>query len=432
VAKHYDYIALQTRTFMGKMYKGEIEITHDFYLKRFQMLNPQLPFDFILFDEGQDASPAMLAVFFNQQATKVIVGDTHQQIYGWRFAVNSLEKANFQTFQLSNSFRFSQEIADLALEILERKEQLGTYEPVKIIGRGNFNEVKLKAILARTNLGLLMRAIEYVTEKKDLGSLYFEGNINSYMYADEGASLYDILNLYNGEKKNVRDKLLKNMKDIVELEDYIEKTEDVQLGMMLEIVKEYGNKIPGILRMIKDKHVENNEREKADIIFSTIHRCKGLEYDTVQLVDDFLTDEKLEKLLNVSDKSDLNFARLNEEINLLYVAVTRAKNQLTIPDSLLPLDFPTSYRIRVTRPAVKEEKYEKSKTSKPKSGESKTKNAAPKPSADKLNAGAPWSDEQDQELILLFERGETIVDLSRHFSRSVGAIRSRLTKLDLD
>jgi hypothetical protein len=431
VAKHYDYIALQTRTFLGKMYKGEIEITHDFYLKRFQMLNPQLPFDYILFDEGQDASAAMLAVFFNQEATKVIVGDTHQQIYGWRFAVNSLEKANFKTFQLSNSFRFSQEIADLALEILERKEQLGTFEPVKIIGRGNFNEVKVKAILARTNLGLLMRAIEYVTEKKDLGSLYFEGNINSYMYADEGASLYDILNLYNGEKKNVRDKLLKNMKDIVELEDYIEKTEDVQLGMMLEIVKEYGNKIPGILRMIKDKHVENNEREKADIIFSTIHRCKGLEYDTVQLVDDFLTDEKLEKLLNVSDKSDLNFARLNEEINLLYVAVTRAKNQLTIPDSLLPLDFPTSYRIRVTRPPVKEEKYEKSKTSKPKSGESKTKNAAPKPSAEKLNAGAPWSDEQDQELVLLYERGETIVDLSRHFSRSVGAIRSRLTKLDL-
>ena len=30
---------------------------------------------------------------------------------------------------------------------------------------------------------------------------YFEGNINSYTYADDGASLYDILNLYNGKKK---------------------------------------------------------------------------------------------------------------------------------------------------------------------------------------------------------------------------------------
>ena len=29
------------------------------------------------------------------------------------------------------------------------------------------------------------------------------------------------------------------MNDIDDLEDYIEKTEDVQLGMMVEIVKEY-------------------------------------------------------------------------------------------------------------------------------------------------------------------------------------------------
>lgn len=74
------------------MEQGEIEITHDFYLKKFQLEAPMLQYDFILFDEGQDASAAMLDVFLKQKATKVIVGDTNQQIYGWRFAVNSLEK----------------------------------------------------------------------------------------------------------------------------------------------------------------------------------------------------------------------------------------------------------------------------------------------------------------------------------------------------
>ena len=36
-----------------------------------------------------------------------------------------------------------------------------------------------------------------------------------------------------------------------------------------------------------------NEREKAEIIFSTVHRCKGLEYDDVYLVNDFITEDKL-------------------------------------------------------------------------------------------------------------------------------------------
>lgn len=41
------------------------------------------------------------------------------------------------------------------------------------------------------------------------------------------------------------------MKDLDELEDYIEKTEDVQLAMMVEEVKEYGNKIPDIISLQK-------------------------------------------------------------------------------------------------------------------------------------------------------------------------------------
>lgn len=431
VQKNYEFIELQTRTFLAKMYKAEIEVTHDFYLKRFQLLKPQLPFDYILFDEGQDASAAMLDVFFRQEATKVIVGDTHQQIYGWRYAVNSLEKADFYTFQLSKSFRFPQEIAHLAEEILRRKELLGTYSPVNISGLGKSTELKVKAILARTNLGLLMRAIEYVTGKKDLGGIYFEGNINSYMYADEGASLYDVLNLYNGDKKNIRDKLIKNMRDVVELEDYIEKTEDAQLGMMLEIIKEYGNKIPGILRNIKDKHVDNNDREKADIIFSTVHRCKGLEYDSVQLVNDFLTDDKLEKLLASTDKNELNFAKLNEEINLLYVAVTRAKNQLTIPYDLIPMGIPSSYSIKILRPESDEKEKTKYKAAK----SEKTKpaiNGAPKPESEKTKAYSPWSEYLDEELTTLYLRGECVEDLSAYFSRTASAIKLRLKKLGLD
>ena len=81
VRTFYKSIEDGTRRLLSKMDKGEVEITHDFYLKKFQLSNPELHFDYILFDEGQDASPSMLDIFLKQKAIKVIVGDTHQQIY---------------------------------------------------------------------------------------------------------------------------------------------------------------------------------------------------------------------------------------------------------------------------------------------------------------------------------------------------------------
>ena len=70
VRTFYDYIENKTRLLLSKMDKGEIEITHDFYLKKFQLSNPNLYYDYILFDEGQDASPAMLDVFLKQQGNE--------------------------------------------------------------------------------------------------------------------------------------------------------------------------------------------------------------------------------------------------------------------------------------------------------------------------------------------------------------------------
>ena len=144
------------------------------------------------------------------------------------------------------------------------KKYLGEENQYTIVGKGTTDQVHSKAVIARTNLGLLLKAIEYVTEEKKVKDIYFEGNINSYTYADEGASLYDVLHLSNGRRGLIRDKLIREMKDLEDLEDYIENTEDVQLSMMVEIVREYGNKIPGIIKTIKEQHVE---KEQAEMIF---------------------------------------------------------------------------------------------------------------------------------------------------------------------
>lgn len=169
----YKYIEDKTRLLLAKMDRGEIDITHDFYLKKFQLSNPQLPYDYILFDEGQDASAAMLDVFMKQKAVKVIVGDVHQQIYAWRHAVNSLVKTGFTTLHLSASFRFPQAIAQLASAILEWKNHLYECPAVTITGKGSSNKKESKATIARTNLGLLLKAIEFVTENRKVKHIYF-------------------------------------------------------------------------------------------------------------------------------------------------------------------------------------------------------------------------------------------------------------------
>jgi len=432
VSKYYDYIERQARLLLGKMDTGDIEITHDFYLKKFQLSNPLLHYDYILFDEGQDASAAMLDVFVKQKTTKVIVGDTHQQIYGWRFAVNSLEKTRFKTYSLTKSFRFNQDIANLAMEVLKWKNQLNPHKTIPIYGAGTDKGFKVKAVLARTNLGLLLKAIEYITEKKGINHIYFEGNINSYTYADEGASLYDILNLYNGNPGLIRNKLISEMKGIFELENYVEKTEDIQLGLMIDIVKEYGNEIPQILNEIKNKHVADDQKEKAEMIFSTVHRCKGMEYDSVHIVNDFINEQKLEKL---KTQDEMNISKLIEEINLLYVAITRTKNTIYIPETLVPKGIPLSSQIHILKVETEKEKREKeiSKFHK-RPIDNYTKKVYLKDQISEKHKAAylPWAADDDEELAAMQSVGSSISKMAKHFGRTKGAIISRLRKLELE
>ena len=47
-------------------------------------------YDVLLWDEAQDMNPAMLDVCLKQVKPKLVVGDSHQQIYSFRGAVDAL------------------------------------------------------------------------------------------------------------------------------------------------------------------------------------------------------------------------------------------------------------------------------------------------------------------------------------------------------
>ena len=442
VKNFHSIIERFTREALAKMDKAEIAVTHDFYLKKFQLVAPVLPYEYILFDEGQDASAAMLDVFLQQPAIKLIVGDVHQRIYGWRYAVKSLQQVDFPVYNLSHSFRFDEEIALIANKILAWKKFLRQSPAVKIIGAGISSAIAAtKATLGRTNLSLLLNAIAQ-WQHGQIKNLYFEGNINSYTFADEGASLYDVLNLYNGKKDKIKDKLIAEMKTMKELEDYIEKTEDSSLAMIVEVVKEFGNKLPSLINELKTNHTVS--KEDADMIFSTVHRCKGMEYDEVTLLSDFINEEKLKRYITQYGGDKMNEAdrnRLAEEINILYVAATRAKNKLIIPAEINPLRSIEMAQPQQTVINIGKN-YQRSRyhdepvsigwqmhgSTAGNNNRSQLKyNFSKKPG----NHGKRWTDDDENTLVELFGKGISIREIANELARGEKGIRQKLINMGL-
>jgi F-box protein, helicase, 18 len=194
------------------------------------------------------------------------------------------------------------------------------------------------------------------------------------------------------------------------------------LGMMVEIVKEYGNDIPGLIKELKSKHVGDAEKGQAEMIFSTVHRCKGMEYDWVELANDFITEARLEKLKEEKEELKASLVRWNEEINLLYVAITRAKALLHIPEALLPKAFPGSKHIHVI-------KKEKDKASVHAADSGLNGKGYHETLLAYKNAGNFWTEERDDELRRLFHRGVPVSSIANRFGSRPGAILSRLKKI---
>lgn len=317
------------------MKDGKIPITHDFYLKLYQTRNPRLYYDTILFDEAQDASGSMLDVILNQDCKKIMVGDPHQQIYSFRYAVNSMEKLDFPEYMLSQSFRFGEDIADIAKTIIKQLKQ----EPIKIKGVKEkeckiefYNQKPLDkktAIIARTNVGIIEYLLLHFLDKNI--KIYFEGgNVNGYI--PPLFKIYDLINLDRGYRDRIRNSLIRSMKSLDDYKKYAQKASDAEALILINLYENFGYDSVYYLQMVKDMAVKY--QEDADYTVSTVHKAKGMEYDTVYLLDDFVDDTAIEK----HDFSPC----IKEEFNILYVAVTRAKNKITLPPWLKSFYRPKS------------------------------------------------------------------------------------------
>lgn len=341
VDKYFGLIKDGVRCMAREMHSGRIPMTHDFYLKMFQLKKTALPFTHILFDEAQDASPVMLDIIRNQPAKvrRILTGDQSQSIYGFRMAVNALDAFPYERLSLSNSYRFNGTIAGVANNILSWKKLIGTYHgTVTVKGVGGTASESDTCYISRSNAGVMKSAILAVEREKP-SSIWFEGGAKGYSFINGNSPIYDVLSIMFGKYGKVKNPAIRHIRNMDELKRFADTTGDKELGTSISIAQMFA----GDFYSLKDKikKMVATERSRADIVFGTVHKCKGLEYDRVMLSDDFvklheiqLFSEGLKKTIREGREPDFEMkkkiAELNEEINMLYVAVTRTKNNFKL------------------------------------------------------------------------------------------------------
>ncbi|KAM6146940.1 F-box DNA helicase 1 [Phoenicopterus ruber ruber] len=344
---------------------GDVEkkykMTCDGYLKLWQLSKPQLSeYDAIFIDEAQDCTPAIVDIVLSQTCGRILVGDPHQQIYTFRGAVNSLNSVpHTHVYYLTQSFRFGPEIAYVGATILDVCKKIRN----KLLVGGNQKgdvrgsmEGKI-TILSRSNLNVFEDAVR-LTGRERQNKIHVIGGLDRFGLD----RIHDIWKLSQPAEERIRanlvikDSFIKKWEETQGfhgLTEYAMHTSDKELEVKIDIVKKYKERIPELLQKIKSSHV--SQETTADYLIGTVHQAKGLEFDTVLIADDFMN---VQSLNNTYKRNNFGIGTCPEdEWNLFYVAVTRAKKCLLMSKSvehLLALAGERFLRVELMSEAAKD------------------------------------------------------------------------------
>jgi F-box protein 18 (helicase) len=325
--------------------KSPFMMTHDGYLKLYQLSKPRIPQNIILLDEAQDSNPVVLDIVTRQRqfgARVLLAGDPYQQIYSWRGAINAMGIEDCDTYYLTQSWRFGPSVAGIANRILFNFFD----ERIPLVGNGSdalvttFNPGERYTVICRTNMELFGQAIEKVAQGK---LIHVIGEQGFQQFLD---SILDVYYIYARQTHMVKDRSLLFFETYEKLKQFATDREDAELLSKVAIVDKHGMSVPRHVETIRKANVPQHQ---ANVVLVTAHKSKGLEWDNVMLANDFcdlldandapvrikdqvladktITDEKVRKAL-AEDAVE------RDEINLVYVAATRAKKKLKINQEL--------------------------------------------------------------------------------------------------
>lgn len=300
---------------------SNILATHDTYLKQYQLSEPDLSgYDVLYLDEGQDTNECVLDIVMRQTKPKiVVVGDEFQQIYQWRGSVNAMGKLPFVESKLSQSFRFGQAIANLANVVLSQGDivtNIRGWEQCDSKVMYHYEQPQIEecyTLLYRTNMMLVLDAVEFIKEGRKVN---LEIDVSDFVKLLESA-----VELKVGNMKGVKHE------EMLPYENWADFYKEVsgtggELGRVFNIID--SGDVYKVLGMLRMQHNTANP----EMILTTAHKSKGREWDIVWLASDFPS--------NWNNKGEWVGLR-DEERNLLYVAVTRARKLCVYNDTVREL-----------------------------------------------------------------------------------------------
>ena len=291
----------------------EAPMFHEIYIKLFQLMNPKVNFDNILIDEYQDVSECYLSIInsISKDKKSIRVGDTYQKIYGYNGALG-IEDCDFK---LTKSFRVGKEVSNYCNNLLE----IFFENPIKLNGVNDnqyivpkIDNEKQYTKIFRSNKNLMLEALNLIKENKIV-------KLSNSIILD--FEIYEKLLDLTKSYKNYRGIKIGSFKELEQLEKL---SNDRKISKFLFLLKNFEiDELKTIFKKIKTNLIPEDSENAYNVHLITAHRCKGLEFNSVILANDFYTiDELLEKQEKEEDIFD--------EIYILFVALTRSFGTLEL------------------------------------------------------------------------------------------------------
>lgn len=321
----FEYVAPIIKEGNRMASEGCIDFTDMVYYPVFKKM-PMKQYSWVMVDEAQDLSAAQLAIVvgsLKKNGRLVAVGDPYQSIYGftgadpWSF--KSIGKHAGHELPLSICYRCPESVVDLARRIVPQIEPRPGAPKGRVTEVGDISSLigVGDMVICRRNAPLVVQCLKAIAAGK---RAYIKG-------VDFKDSLLEILNSvkelrsYDYSKFETNVTIAQAMamnKLIAEGDDEsAARIGDLYQAILGIYVTRYPKSMEEFAQLINTMFNEGPD----SIVFSSIHRAKGLEADRV-----FLVDAGAVRLKWANQKPWQEY----QEQCCEYVALTRAKSELFI------------------------------------------------------------------------------------------------------
>lgn len=331
-------------------------VTHDAYLKAFQRNKPTLDqYDIVMLDEVQDCTDCVLDIVLRQtHATRVLVGDAYQKIYGFRHVNEAFDyiqrtDRNALLFQLSVSFRMGFTLMSYVNVFLKRVYNANGFTSSKQSGdtkirffkRNQFRDIACvtrlprgTVVLCRYNINLLK--LMFVLCEHDLP---FRVHGKSFDFEKEISIVTNLDFLVDGNVNAMTREKMRKFSTIEQLIEHYARQNNHEWRTRIRLYHQYGGEALVRMWRIAAAQQQSEEHGRDCLTLTTAHQSKGCEFDHVLLFDDFPMSN-------------------GDARNILYVAMTRAKKSVYLNESL------SCFFKKAIKPIVYTDCFETSKQSK--------------------------------------------------------------------